>query len=296
MSVTIFQAKNVVTMDPNCPNATHVAVREGKILGVGGIEQLSGWGKHELDKTFADKILLPGFVEGHAHLLAGGMWKFLYVGYQDRVDPDGKLWKGVKTLEEVQKRMQQADKDMPGDQPMIAWGFDPIFLMERRPDRNDFDLVSKTRPIVVMHSNFHVMTVNSPTLKLAQYDAGSNVEGIAKGDDGEPNGELQEMAAMFPVMRRLKIDFRDLGRTHEAVQAFGQVCTRVGVTTSTDLLNELDVRPAITIISATKSLLALVACGATDALPSIKRTSTFGRCRLIEPLLSRNFLCATTTF
>jgi exoribonuclease-2 len=45
---------------------------------------------------------------------------------------------------------------------------------------------------------------------------------------------------------------------------------------------------ALSIISATKSLLGLLACGVTDALPSIKRTSTFGKCRLIEPLLSLN--------
>ena len=91
-----------------------------------------------------------------------------------------------------------------------------------------------------MHSNFHVMTVNSAALALARYDADSNVEGIVKNQKGEPNGELQEMAAMFPVMRRLGINFRDLGSAREAVDAFGRVCNRVGVTTSTDLINDLD--------------------------------------------------------
>ena len=240
MSITIFQAKNIITMDPNCPRATHVAVRDGRILAVGDLESASGWGEHQLDQTFAGKTLLPGFVEGHAHLLAGGMWKFLYVGYQDRIDPDGRLWKGVLTIEDVLERMREADAELPDETPLIAWGFDPIFLMDRRPDRVDFDSVSKVRPMVVMHSNFHVMTVNSPTLELAQYNSGSNVDGIVKGEDGEPNGELQEMAAMFPVMRRLGIDFRELGRTRDAVEAFGRVCNRVGVTTATDLINELD--------------------------------------------------------
>ncbi len=240
MSTTIFQAKNIVTMDPNNPQATHVAVQDGRILGVGDYQQTSSWGEHRLDKSFAGKTLLPGFVEGHAHLLAGGMWKFLYVGYQDRIDPDGRLWKGVLTLENVLERMREVDAEMPAETPLIAWGFDPIFLMDRRPDRNDFDSVSKTRPIVVMHSNFHLMTVNSPTLELAQYSASSNVDGIVKGDAGEPNGELQEMAAMFPIMRRLGIDFRELGRTRDAVEAFGRVCNRVGVTTATDLINDLD--------------------------------------------------------
>ena len=261
MPIHVFQAKNIVTMDPNNPEATHVAVRDGKILAVGNLEDIAGWGEHTLDTTFSDKILLPGFVEGHAHLLAGGMWKFLYVGYQDRIDPDGRLWKGVLTIEDVLERMRQADAELPADTPLIAWGFDPIFLMDQRPDKTDFNLVSSTRPIVVMHSNFHVMTVNSPTLELAQYDGGSNVDGIVKGSDGEPNGELQEMAAMFPVMRRLGIDFRELGRTRDAVEAFGRVCNRVGVTTATDLINELDdeaINDLTTFTAATEYQIRLV--------------------------------------
>ncbi|MCP4185251.1 MAG: amidohydrolase [Hyphomicrobiales bacterium] len=240
MSTTVFEAKKVITMDPNCPEATHVAVREGRILAVGDLKKVSGWGPYSLDDSFKDKTILPGFVEGHAHLLAGGMWKYLYVGYQDRVDPDGKLWKGVVTIEDVLERLAQEDANLPSDVPLIAWGFDPIFLMDTRPDKSDFDKISKTRPIVVMHSNFHVMTVNSASLLMAQYDANTNVDGIAKDTNGEPNGELQEMAAMFPLMRRLGIDFRELGRTQDAVEAFGRVCNRVGVTTATDLINELD--------------------------------------------------------
>ncbi len=240
MSITVFQANKIITMDPDRPEATHVAVRQGKILGVGDLSQVSGWGDHRLDTTLADKIIMPGFVEGHCHLLAGGMWKYLYVGFHDRIDPDGKPWSGVPSIEDVLARMGQADADLPAGTPLIAWGFDPLFLMDRRPDKSDFDGVSSTRPIVVMHSSFHVMTVNSVALEMAQYTAESDIDGIVKGADGAPNGELQEMASMFPVMRRLDIDFRSLGRSSEAVQAFGQVCNRAGVTTAADLLNDLD--------------------------------------------------------
>ena len=239
MLTTVFRAKKIITMNPGCPQATHVAVREGKVLAVGDLDQVASWGEYTLDMRFADKIMLPGFVEGHAHLLAGGMWKYLYVGYQDRIDPDGRLWKGVLTLEDVLDRMHKAHRDLADQTPLIAWGFDPIFLQERRPDKSDFDAVSSTRPIVVMHSNFHVMTVNSASLEMAQYDASSEVDGIVRGDQNEPNGELQEIAAMFPVMRRLGIDFSRLGGGQEVLDAFGQVCNRVGVTTSTDLISDL---------------------------------------------------------
>ena len=240
MTITIFSAKNIITMDTHRQHVSHVAVKDGKILGVGDLSDLEGWGDYELNNQFADKIITPGFVEGHCHLLAGGMWKYLYVGYHDRIDPEGKHWPGVTSLKAVIERMKEADKEMPEGEPLIAWAFDPIFLLQRRPDKSDFDAVSTTRPIVVMHSNFHVMTVNSKSLSLAQYDASSDVDGIDKGEDGEPNGELQEMAAMFPVMRRLGLDFRSLSRSREAVEDFAKVCNRAGVTTAADLINDLD--------------------------------------------------------
>ncbi len=240
MSTTrTYLARKIITMDAGRPEVTHVAVRDGRILAVGTLDEVSGWGDFPLDDRFADKVLMPGFVEGHCHLLAGGMWRFLYVGFQDRVDPDGRPWQGVGTIEAVLDRMAAADAELPEGAPLVAWGFDPIFLMDRRPDKRDFDRVSTTRPIVVMHSNFHLMTVNSAALALANYTADIEVDGIARDGDGEPNGELQEMAAMFPVMRRLGIDFRELGRAPESIVAFGQVCKRAGVTTAADLINDL---------------------------------------------------------
>lgn len=236
---TVFQAKKIITMDPACPKAEYVAVREGKILAVGTLDEVTGWGDYDLDDSFAEKVIMPGMVEGHSHLMAGAIWQFTYVGYQDRIDPDGKFWPGVKTIEEVIDRLKAAEAELEADAPLIAWGFDPIFLMARRMDKTDLDAVSRTRPMAVIHSNFHLLTANSAALKLANYVADMGVDGIALGDDGEPNGELQEMAAMFPVMRRLNINLRELARASKSVALFGQVCNRAGVTAATDLINDL---------------------------------------------------------
>ena len=47
--ITIFQARKVITMNPSNPVATHVAVRDGMILGVGQLAEVAGWGEHEID-------------------------------------------------------------------------------------------------------------------------------------------------------------------------------------------------------------------------------------------------------
>lgn len=241
MSTTrVFQAKKIITMDPNQPEATHVAVRDGKILAVGGPGCAAPWGEFTTDDSLADAVLMPGLVEGHAHLMAGAMWTYAYAGYHDRIDPQGKLWKGKRDIETVIADLQAYEADLPEDSPLIAWGFDPIFLPTERLSRAHLDRISSTRPIAVIFSNFHLMCVNSKALELAQYSPATNVPGVVVGEDGNLTGELQEMAAMFPVMRRLGIDFRSLAQREPSIRTYGEVAKRAGVTTITDLFSTME--------------------------------------------------------
>ncbi len=250
-TIIIFQAKNIITMTPHRPEATHVAVRDGQILAVGTLEEVSGWGPYELDTSLADKVLMPGFVEGHCHLPEGGIWRYLYTGYHPRIDPNGRHWDGIGTIEGVIARMKELDAELSPDEALIAWGFDPIFLGARRPTRHDLDQVSTTRPIVMIHSNFHVLTANTAALDLAAFPDDLDMEGLVRGDDGRPSGELQEMAAMFPVMRRVGVDFRDLARHRPELYLFGKACIRAGVTTATDLYNSLPEEDLQTLLTVT---------------------------------------------
>ncbi|MFZ1815034.1 MAG: amidohydrolase [Rhizobiaceae bacterium] len=235
----IYRARRIITMDRNRPQATHVAVRNGRILAVGGSDCADAWGGGKQDDRFADAVLLPGFVEGHAHMMAGAMWAYFYAGFQDRIDPDGRTWPGLTNIDEVIFGLKNAAAGLQKDAPLIAWGFDPIFLPTERLNRRHLDAVSTDRPIVVLHSNFHLMTVNSAALAMVGYNRESNAEGIVRDRDGEPNGELQEMAVMFPLMRRLGIDFRELARTPSAVSGFARTAMRTGVTTAADLFADL---------------------------------------------------------
>ena len=88
-------------MNPARPEATHVAVRDGRILGAGSLDELRGWGVHELDARFADMVLMPGLIEGHSHLMAGTMWRNVYCGVFDATDPDGHHVAGSPTLDAV---------------------------------------------------------------------------------------------------------------------------------------------------------------------------------------------------
>lgn len=238
--ITIFRAKKILTMDVNLPDATHVAVRDGLILAVGDKDCANQWGEVTFNDQLAEHIMMPGFVEGHAHMMAGAIWQYSYVGYHDRLDPDGKLWRGATTLDAVISRLQLSMAENVGDKSIVGWGFDPIFLTTERLSRHHLDQVSHDRPIVIIFSNFHLMCVNSAALALVNYTRDTEAEGIVKDAEGEPTGELQEMAAMFPIMRRVGIDFSQLSHTEYAISRYADVAKRAGVTTVTDLYSSME--------------------------------------------------------
>ena len=97
-TIRVFQAARIVTMNPALPFATHVAVRDGRILAVGDAGTMAGLGAVESDDRFAAKILLPGFVEGHSHLHEGAAWRDPYLGFFDRRAPDGSIAPGLKSI------------------------------------------------------------------------------------------------------------------------------------------------------------------------------------------------------
>ena len=199
---TVFQARKIITMNPMQPAATHVAVRDGRVLAVGDLDRMKEWGAFELDGRFADKVLMPGLVEGHSHLMAGGLWQFPFVGFHARTAPDGTVWPGCSNFEEVVQRLVELEAKMsePG-KPLVAWGFDPIFFGTERMTRRHLDRVSATRPVVILHASQHLMNVNSAALPQAGITRDTEIEGVVKDASGEPSGELQEFAAMFPISR-----------------------------------------------------------------------------------------------
>lgn len=236
---TVFSARKIITMDRNCPLATHVAVKNGIIVGVGGPDCGDGWGPITREDRFDDKVLMPGLIEAHAHVSAGGVWRFTYCGHYTRTDPDGTDWPGVSDYTSLIERLRAIAAQTPPGEPVVGWGFDPNFLEGRRLDKGHLDQVSVEHPVAVAHSNFHLLSANSMALERAGMAQGSNIQGVLRGRDGLPNGELQEFAAMGPVMSVVGLNFRELSDL-SAVEGYGKVARNCGVTTVADLLSDLE--------------------------------------------------------
>jgi len=236
---TIFPAQRVITMNPANPEGPAVAVRSGRILGVGSVEELAGWGPYDLDERFADKVLLPGFVEAHAHAGSGAVWTNPYVGFFDRRAPDGVVWTGCANIDQVVERLTEVDAKMradgaPDDELLYAWGVDPLYFDGERMYAEHLDRVSTVRPIFIIHASGHLATVNSALMRTENITADTPTPGVGRRADGEPNGELQEPPAIQLATEAFAQAMA--GReTAEGIWNFGYEGRNAGHTTVIDL-------------------------------------------------------------
>ena len=92
---TIYTASKIVTMHSSNPLATAVAVRDGRVLAVGSLEECQAWGPHIIDERYADAVIVPGFIEAHGHIMDALNSEQSYVGFFDYPLADGSRVRGV---------------------------------------------------------------------------------------------------------------------------------------------------------------------------------------------------------
>ncbi|MEU2198786.1 amidohydrolase [Isoptericola sp. NPDC019482] len=230
----VYPARLVRTMDPARPTADAVAVRGDRILAVGTLEELAAYRPDRVDDRYADAVLLPGFVEAHSHASSGGSWRDVYVGRFERTAPDGRVWPGCDSVDAVIERLREAEALLEDpDQPLRAWGFDPLFFPGEPFGAAELDRVSTTRPVHLQHASGHICVAGSRLLQLAGITRDTHVEGVVMGPDGEPTGELQEFAAMGLVWAVIGGNLMELSA--DSLRAFAQDAVNQGATTLTDL-------------------------------------------------------------
>ena len=241
MSTVVFAARRILTMNPARPEGTHVAVRDGRILAVGTLDEMRAWGDFELDDRFRDRVLMPGFVEGHGHASEGTYWRFTYCGWFDRSDPDGRTWPGLRSVDAVIARLRETSAGIADPTtPLFGWGLDPLFFGSRRMTRRDLDAVSPTRPIAIIHASGHIVNANTPALALAGLmRTGVDHPGIPLDEEGLPAGELRGPDCFAPLIAKFGADKNAVAANEAGFRAYARIAVRAGVTTSTDLATSL---------------------------------------------------------
>lgn len=237
--VVIYCAKKIITMDPMQPTAEAVAVQNGKIYAVGSLKNITHGLKlagreFYIDKQFSEQVILPGFIEAHCHPLPTGLfWQWIYIGADVRLDPNGNQQGGYRSKTTALNALREQASGN-SKEPILAWGYDPAVLSGFPVlSRQDLDAVSDIRPVVVINMSGHIMYGNSVVLQAAGFDAATTIQGVVKDAVGNPTGELQEVAAMLPVLS-IYTKF-DRAILLQAMENVARIAQRAGCTTIADL-------------------------------------------------------------
>ncbi len=153
------------------PTAEAIAVRDGRIVEVGTLETLRPWldrYEHEIDDTFADHVILPGFIDPHLHPSMAAI--LLPMNFTTAVDWDLPWSKidAVRTPAEFHKRLVQLNREMESGEPLFAWGHHPLW--HGPVNRQALNEISAERPIVVWHRGYHSLVVNDACLDWMNLD------------------------------------------------------------------------------------------------------------------------------
>ena len=198
----IFFNASVLTMDPDAPRATAVAVGGDRIVAVGSdaeIDALAGPDTRRIDA--GGRTLLPGFVESHVHLFMGG--------YNETVIRADR----VSDLEELRAAVRDYAETHPDLSLLLGQGGDYAILgQDRSLDRHVLDEICPDRPLMIMAYDFHTAWANTAALEAAGLLDGRELprgNAVVMGADGKATGELQEKLAMLPVLEVRNVGGRE---------------------------------------------------------------------------------------
>lgn len=230
--LVIYTAKKFITMEPALPEATAVAVADGRIVAVGSLESLEPLRlrrKGRIDDTLADKVVMPGFIDPHVHpSLPAVLTQFPFLAPDDWSLPTGQF-PGATTTEafETQLKTLVAEHDN-ASLPFIAWGYHPLWHGEIY--RTELNRWFPDTPVMLWHRSFHELIGNDAAFELlgvtAADTSGNHEIDWQRGHFWE-NGAL----ALLPKMPFLFAPDRFLA----GMNNFLEMLHRGGVTTALDM-------------------------------------------------------------
>ncbi|PIB34336.1 amidohydrolase [Reichenbachiella sp. 5M10] len=222
--MVIFNAQ-IYTLSAKEPKAEAVAVSDGKIVYVGNNLNANNWvGDSTQIIDIEGKVLIPGFVDGHAHLMG--------IGY-NLIELDlSQTTSYAEVIEKVQTRIASAKngewiigrgwhQDKWDTIPNPIAGF---------PTHDSLSAISPNNPVILSHVSGHLSLVNEKALKLAQitHKTEDPTGGqIIRDEAGKATGILNETAVdLVTSIMPIKTDEEKI----EALNIALEECLKNGIT------------------------------------------------------------------
>ncbi|MEM9303522.1 MAG: amidohydrolase [Pseudomonadota bacterium] len=189
----VLRNGKVVTVDDANPEASAIAVVDGRIVAVGSdedIDSLVGDDTEIVD--LAGRLAIPGFIEGHGHFTSLGQAKMVL-----------DLTK-AKSWDEIVAMVEEAASTAPEGAWIQGRGWHqekweevPWPNVEGLPLHDGLSAVSPNNPVLLGHASGHGSFANAAALEAGGIDRETlDPPGgeIVRDSDGRPTGALRETA------------------------------------------------------------------------------------------------------
>ncbi len=179
----VYNAR-ITTLDGGRPEATALAVKDGRFIAVGGEAEVHA---HRSDRsTVIDakgRRIIPGLNDSHLHVIRGGLNYHLEL-----------RWDGVRSLAEALRMLkEQAKRTPPPQWVRVVGGWSEFQFAERRmPTLDEINAAAPETPVFVLHL-YDRAWLNGAALRAVGYTKdtpeppGGTIERDARGN---PTGLL----------------------------------------------------------------------------------------------------------
>ncbi|QGY41806.1 amidohydrolase family protein [Pseudodesulfovibrio cashew] len=209
---------NGIAMDDADTRFSALAVENGRITLVGSADDVAPLIRDGHPVLSLDgKTMLPGFMDTHQHLGLTGQVL------------NGLNFLGDDSLDTVYARLTEAAKEAPDDRWVLGYSLNEYNVREGRlPLKEDLDAACPNRPVMVVHTSWHLCALNSRALEILDLPRG--LPGLDVGADGMPTGLVRDPGSLthvFPAVSSLTPAEAKLASFRAACEA----ALRQGITT-----------------------------------------------------------------
>ena len=180
---------NFYTVDKQNPKAQAVAISDGKFIYVGDADGAKSFvGEGTKEERYEGGLILPGFVDGHAHGNLGGSKMLLMCKLND-----------CKTLDEIRERLKKFIAEHPEMDKIQGMGWNDADFGTEGPTAAMIDDLTD-KPVAMIDYGHHSFWLNSAAMKLKNInkDTPDIDDGVIVRDaDGNPTGCFREGTSIY---------------------------------------------------------------------------------------------------
>src|SRR6266496_3857589 len=167
----ILHNGRITTLDSQHPEATNLAIKDGRIIGVNDAEEYQR-GPNTKVIDLKGRRVIPGLNDSHLHVIRGGL------NYNMEL-----RWDGVPSLADALRMLkEQAQRTPPGQWVRVVGSWSEFQFAERRmPTLEEINDVAPETPVFVLHLYCRAL-LNKAALRACGY---------TKDTPNPPGGEIQ---------------------------------------------------------------------------------------------------------